>query len=123
MRFVIDENVDADCGRVLRDKDHDAWLVSEAGRSSGNDTDQLIYTQRRDAVFVTHDNELYNSRSKMPIGRLIRLRCPEWEAPELLDDSIDDVALILERHQDLFVTLSRAADGTVNMSLRFGSEH
>lgn len=77
---------------------------------------------RKDAVLVTHDRELATSREKMPIGQLIRLKCPEWEAAALLTDLIPDVAALLQRRPDVILYMSRTSIGAATFRAVFGTE-
>lgn len=111
MRFVLDHDVDSECRTALIHLGHEAWTVGEAGRALAPDTDQLIYSQSYGAVLLTHDQRFFRTHKEMPIGRLVRMKCNEWEAPDLLRDRLDGAVLdVLGRHQDVFVELFVDAD-------------
>lgn len=115
--------MDAACRSALIGLGHDAWTVAQAGRHEALDVDQVIYAADNDAVFVTHDRELATSRSSMPLARIIRVHGREWDAPELLRDSIDGAMVaLLERNPYVIVTLSRRSNGQPNVKFRFGTE-
>lgn len=115
--------MDAECRTALVGLGHDAWTVAQAGRHEALDVDQVIYAADSDAVFVTHDRELATSRSAMPMARIIRVQCREWDAPALLSDAVDGAMIaLLERNPYVIITISRRSNGLPNVKFRFGTE-
>ena len=122
MKWVLDEDVDAACRTVLIDAGHEAWLLSQAGRSSATDEDQTVYAHDHGAIFLTHDRNLVNIRSRMPIGRLVRLACVELLAADLLQFALPSLEPILEHNANLIVVVHRDHAGELRLECRFGTE-
>lgn len=55
IRFHLDEHVDPDVARALRQHRIDVSTTVEAGLRMASDTDQLDYARREGRVLVTHD--------------------------------------------------------------------
>ena len=106
MRFFLDNDVPVSVGRMLRRRGHDCWTAADAGLADeGQDDNLSVYAHERDAVLVTLDVEFTRRRRRNPIGRHIRLRCPEPEAADLLASRLEDVLAYLERdHVTLIVS-------------------
>lgn len=122
LRFVLDQDVDAQNVGVLVAMGYDAWTVGDAGNARATDSEQLIYAQEHDATLITHDKEFASSRKRMPIGRLVQLRCAEWDAGELLELLIPDIAHLLERKQDIIVVASLTSLRTHSYQVFHGTE-
>ncbi|MGH8906915.1 MAG: DUF5615 family PIN-like protein [Egibacteraceae bacterium] len=72
MRFLLDNDVDAVVGRVLRSAGHQCWSVFEAGLAgvaAADDDDLSVYADERGAVVVTHDREFSPQRMANTFGR------------------------------------------------------
>ena len=106
MRFFLDHDVDASCRGAIRGLGHEAWTAGEAGRAVADDSEQLIYAQGRDAVLITQDKQLLTSRQKMPIAKLIRLECKEWDAPALLTAILPKLIELLEHNENIYIEIS-----------------
>jgi predicted nuclease of predicted toxin-antitoxin system len=97
-RWVLDENVPASVGTMLRRERHDCWTVSEAGLAGeGQDDNLTVYADVKNAVMVTMDEEFSLRRRKHSIGRHIWLRCPPPDAADLLRSKLGEVLPYLER--------------------------
>ena len=105
MRFYLDEDVDVACRTILTKAGHEAWTTAEAGRLGAQDPEQIVYSDDKGAVFVTHDRKLGQSKLRAAIGKTLWLDCDEPDAAEVLKrhlgralaelDSADDVTLIV----------------------------
>jgi predicted nuclease of predicted toxin-antitoxin system len=106
VRFFLDNDVPVSVARMLRQRGHACWTAGDAGLAAeGQDDNLSVYADERDAVLVTMDGEFTLRRRRNPIGRHIRLRCPEPEAAELLASRLQDVLSYLERdHVTLIVS-------------------
>lgn len=122
LRFVLDQDVDAACVGVLTSLGHRAWTVGDAGRATASDSEQLIYAQDENAVLVTHDRRFATSQRNHPIGRLIRLKCSEWDAPRLLEMLVPKAVPLLAHTPNLLIVASIRSDGSLNMNNTFGTE-
>jgi predicted nuclease of predicted toxin-antitoxin system len=105
VRFYLDHNVDARCRKVLIDLGHDAWTTDEARREDASDEDQTTYAVQKGAVLVTHDSEFTQRRKSRPLGQHLRLKCHEFDAPELLRARLVECLPLLERHADITIEL------------------
>ena len=121
LAFVLDEDVDARCCVPIQHRGHDAWTIPQAARSASTDTSVAVYAAERNAVVVTHDREAM-TRQERPIGRFVHLKCPEYEAAELLQDALPEIEDLLAHTSYVIIALSRRSNGTVNINPRFGSE-
>ena len=100
MRFVLDEDVDAQAiGSFLRQRGHECWSVVEAGLGGADDDAVATYADNRNAVLVTHDAEATRRRRKFTFGRHVFLRCHQLEAVELLEVHIDELVRGFLRHE------------------------
>jgi predicted nuclease of predicted toxin-antitoxin system len=106
LRFVSDQDVDADVAARLRQFGHDAWTASDAGLARAGDDDLAVYAHDRNAVLLSHDREFSRRRRAWTIGQHIYLRCPEWDAADLLAAALPELLPILERKPDVFIALT-----------------
>ncbi|MCL1601015.1 MAG: DUF5615 family PIN-like protein [Actinomycetia bacterium] len=110
MRFVLDEDVDAQLlGSFLRQRGHECWSVVEAGLGGADDDAVAIYADDRDAVLITHDADATRRRRKFTFGRHVFLRCHQLEAVELLEIHIDELVTQVEHHNIGVFELGRTA--------------
>jgi predicted nuclease of predicted toxin-antitoxin system len=99
MRFVLDEDVDAKAvGSLLRNRGHDCWTIVEAGLGGVDDDAVATYADDQGAALITHDAEAARRRRRFTFGRHVFLRCHQLEAAELLDDHLEELVTMLERH-------------------------
>lgn len=99
MRFVLDEDVDAEVvGSFLRGRGHECWTVVDAGLGGADDDAVAIYADDRGGILVTHDAEATRRRRKFTFGRPVFLRCHQLEAIELLEGHVAELELELQRH-------------------------
>jgi predicted nuclease of predicted toxin-antitoxin system len=107
LRFFLDNDVPASVAKMLRRQGHDCWTAAQAGLAAeGQDDNLTVYAARHGAILVTLDREFMRRRRANPIGRHIRLRCPEPEAAACLDGHLAAVLALLERDH-VTVTVSR----------------
>lgn len=107
MRFVLDEDVSAAVGRMLRQRGHEAWTANQANLSSGPDDELSAYADRKHAAVLTHDVKFSARRRRNPIGRHVQLGCPEPDGPDVLATSLDRVVASLDPFDDVFLYVSR----------------
>lgn len=108
MRFVLDQDVDANLVGVLAKRGHQAWTVASAGIPDAADDDISVYAAKMDAVVVTHDEEFSARRRKNPHGRHVQLGCTEPEAVEVVTANLEALVAALEPFDDIFVYLSKS---------------
>lgn len=109
MRFVCDHDVDAAVAATLRRLGHDAWTAGNAGLSVATDDELTVYADDRRAVLLTHDVEFSKRRERNVVGKHVWLRCSEMDAPQLVEERLDELTGALSLHKDVWVRLS--ADG------------
>lgn len=107
MRFVLDQDVDANVVGVLVGHGHDAWTVAAAGIPDAADDDISVYAAQKDAVVVTHDEEFSARRRRNPHGRHLQLGCNEWDACDLVHQNADALVDAMTPFADVFVYLSK----------------
>lgn len=108
MRFYLDHDVDARVGKWLRQLGHVCWTAAEAKNAHLSDDDQTVYAFSKQAILVTHDVEFSKRRIETTYGKHIFLRCQEPDAIGVLDKWLDDVIPILQRPQDVTITMTLA---------------
>lgn len=108
MRFVLDNDVDARVGRVLRAAGHECWS-STAGLSSSADDDAVaVYADNRQAVLITHDRAATRRRIRNTIGRHVRLDCEQPDGPQVVATHLHDLVKMLEEADHLVILVSAA---------------
>ncbi|MGH3927163.1 MAG: DUF5615 family PIN-like protein [Egibacteraceae bacterium] len=109
MRFLLDNDVDAAVGRVLRTAGHQCWTAFEAGLAgvaAADDDDLSVYAQEHEVVVVTHDREFSRRRMAHTFGRHLWLRCEQPDASTLVGAHLDVLIQALQTRSQLVVTLS-----------------
>ncbi len=94
MRFLLDNDVDYGVATVLRRHGHDVVTAHEiglAGVDSAEDDALTVYGSDRGRVVVTHDREFTARRKRNTIGLHVRIRVEQPDAPEVIEDRLDDL--------------------------------
>ncbi len=106
MRFFLDQHVDARLCRLLSAAGHHCWTAYDANLSAEADAQLTVYAEHKRAVLVTLDREFSQRRRHHIIGRHVRLRCDDVQAPAVMMHHLNDLLPVLERHDELFVEVS-----------------
>jgi predicted nuclease of predicted toxin-antitoxin system len=106
MRFVLDQDVSADVGIMLRSQRHECWTAHDAGLSEVKDDELTVYASQKRAALLTHDREFSQRRRKRVVGWHVQLRCNEWEAAALLRLHLNFVVDMTQRYDDIFFAMS-----------------
>lgn len=109
MRFLLDNDLDAAVGRVLRTARQQCWTAFEAGLAgvaAADDDDLSVYAQQRDAVIVTHDRAFSRRRMTHTFGRHLWLQCEQPDAADLVATHLIPLIDALQTRADLVVTLN-----------------
>ena len=114
MRFLLDHDVDAAVGRMLRRHRHECLTASQVGLAAATDDVLTVWASEHRAAVITTDREFSVRRMKNAIGHHVWLRCPDWEADGVLEAHLADVVRRLERRSDLTIRVS--ADGLTDSS-------
>ena len=110
MRFVLDEDIDVEVARRLRQRGHDAWSIPEAGLAGEPDDDVVsVYADDKGAVLITCDVALIKRRTENPFGKHIQLRGPDPTLADVVTTHHDALVELLERAVVIIVSVS--ADG------------
>lgn len=107
MRFLLDHDVDAAVGRMLRHRGHECWTAGSAGLARAKDDELTVWAVEHQAVLVSTDTEFSQRRMQNAIGRHVWLRCNDWEASEVLANQLDDVLNLLEARSDVTIRVSK----------------
>ena len=107
MRFVLDENVDARVRDPITDQGHECWTVPEANLAGEEDPNLSVYAHSQSAVLVTHDRAFSLKAKAHVFGHHVYMKCSELEAADVIAVRLEDLVTVLERHQDLFATVTR----------------
>ena len=107
MRFLLDHDVDAAVGRVLRQCGHECWTAGSAGLANASDDTLTVWASSHDAAVVSTDQEFGQRRTRNAIGRHVWLRCPDWEASTVLASHLDEVVSRLQARSDVTIRVSK----------------
>ena len=107
MLFLLDHDVDAAVGRMLRQKRHKCHTASEVGLAQARDDALTVWASEHGAVVISTDREFGQRRMKNAIGRHVWLRCLDWEAGEVLAGCLDELAGRLGAQPDMTVRVSK----------------
>jgi predicted nuclease of predicted toxin-antitoxin system len=107
VRFLLDHDVDAAVGRMLRQCGHDCWTAGSAGLARARDDELTVWAAEHQAAVVSTDGEFSQRRMQNAIGWHVWLRCSDWEASEVLADHLDQVLTLLEARNDLTVRVTK----------------
>lgn len=107
MRFLLDHDVDAAVGRMLRHRGHECWTAGSAGLARAKDDELTVWAVEHQAVLVSTDTEFSQRRMQNSIGRHVWLRCNDWEASEVLANQLDNVLNLLEARSDVTIRVSK----------------
>lgn len=107
MRFLLDQQVDAAVGRMLRAHSHLALTAAQLGMQDALDDELAVKADDLGAVMVTHDKEFSRRRRKNIIGRHLWLHCIEPDAKEVLEKHLDAVVAELSVGSNRWVSLSK----------------
>jgi predicted nuclease of predicted toxin-antitoxin system len=108
VRFVLDQDVDAAVGVVLRRQGHEAWTAASAGLSRVSDDELTAYAHDQRAALLTHDVEFSQRRRRNVVGQHVWLRCLDLEAADLVAQRLPEIVKQLERHDDVWMRVSAA---------------
>ena len=107
MRFILDHDVDAAVGHMLRHRGHECWTAGSAGLARAKDDELTVWAVEHQAVLVSTDVEFSQRRMQNAIGRHVWLRCNDWEASEILANQHDNVMSLLEARRDVTIRVSK----------------
>jgi predicted nuclease of predicted toxin-antitoxin system len=105
--FLLDHDVDAAVGRMLRQKRHECHTASEVGLAQARDDALTVWASEHGAVVISTDREFGQRRMKNAIGRHVWLRCLDWEAGEVLAGCLDELVGRLGAQPDMTVRVSK----------------
>jgi hypothetical protein len=107
VRFLLDHDVDAAVGRMLRQRHHECWTASAVGLAAASDDALTVWASGHGAVVVSTGREFGQRRTRSAIGWRVWLHCADWDASTVLGAHLDDVVTRLEARSDLTVRVSR----------------
>ena len=106
MRFLLDHDVDAAVGRMLRQRGHECWTAGSAGLARARDNELTVWAAAREAVVVSTDDEFGLRRMRNAVGWHVWLNCADWSASDVLAGQLDEVLAVLASGTDLTVRVS-----------------
>jgi len=104
---LLDNDVDAQVGAMLRGEGHRCWSASDAGLASAADRELAIYAHDQRAALVSHDRRFSEWSVKNTIGKHLYLDVPQWDAESLLLSQLPKVCRLLESMDDVVAQLHR----------------
>jgi predicted nuclease of predicted toxin-antitoxin system len=114
VRFLLDHDIDAAVGRMLRRHGHECLTASQVGLASATDDALTVWASEHRAVVVSTDREFSRRRMQNAIGHHVWLRCLDWEADGILEARLADVVSRLGARNDLTIRVS--LDGLTDSS-------
>lgn len=106
MRFLLDNDVDAAVGKMLRRERHECWTASEVGLAAALDDELTVWAAGRGAALVSTDAEFGRRRMSNATGHHVWLKCPDWDASDVLAKHLTDIVTRLAARTDLTVRVS-----------------
>ena len=107
MRFLLDHDVDAAVGRMLRRRKHECFPAGQVGLAAAVDDALTVWATEHGAAVVSTDREFGLRRMRNAIGHHVWLRCPDWEAESVLGEHLDGVVARLHAQGDLTIRVSK----------------
>jgi predicted nuclease of predicted toxin-antitoxin system len=114
VRFLLDHDVDAAVGRMLRRRGHECLTASQVGLAAATDDALTVWASEHRAAVVSTDREFGRRRMANAIGHHVWLRCRDWEADIVLETHLTEVVNRLEARSDLTIRVS--VDGLIDSS-------
>jgi predicted nuclease of predicted toxin-antitoxin system len=115
VRFFLDNDVPVSVRKMLERLRHECWTAAQAGLADESQDENLtVYADNQHAVLITLDKAFTHTRRRSPIGRHIRLRCPEPEAAAMLEAHLAEVLTYLQRDH-VTVVVSKAGIKTYSV--------
>lgn len=107
MQFLLDHDVDAAVGRMLRQRHHECWTAGAVGLAAASDDALTVWASEHGAVVISTDREFGQRRSRNAIGLHVWLHCADWDASTVLGAHLGDVVARLEARSDVTVRVSK----------------
>jgi predicted nuclease of predicted toxin-antitoxin system len=114
VRFLLDHDVDAAVGRMLRRRGHDCLSASQVGLAAATDDALTVWASEHRSAVVSTDREFGRRRMNNAIGHHVWLRCLDWEADVVLEAHLAEVVNRLDARSDLTIRVS--VDGLTDSS-------
>jgi predicted nuclease of predicted toxin-antitoxin system len=108
--FVLDNDVAASVGRMLRDEGQRCVHVGQVGLSRALDDQVSVFADDKHGVLLTHDRELIARRRERTFGWHVHLDCNEWDAAELLRKHLPAVLVLIRSRDAIVLRLSPGMD-------------
>lgn len=110
MFFLLDHDVDAAVGRMLRRHGHTCETAGAVGLATAADDDLTVWATSHRAVLISQDIEFMRRRMKNAIGHHLWLRCDAWDATDVLASHLDEIVARLSARPDLTIRASKDED-------------
>jgi predicted nuclease of predicted toxin-antitoxin system len=107
VRFLLDHDLDAAVGRMLRQRGHECWTAGEAGLATARDDALTVWAIEHMAALVSTDRRFGQRRMENAIGHHVWLRCLDWEASAVLAEHLAELLTRLAARADLTVRVSK----------------
>jgi len=127
VRFLLDQDVDAAVGQMLRQRGHQCWTAGAAGLARARDDELTVWAGARRAVVVSTDDEFGLRRMRNAVGRHAWLSCADWSASDVLAGHLDEVLAVLASGTDVTVRVSKSgvelAGEVLQPAVDLGGDH
>lgn len=118
MRFLLDHDVDAAVGTMLRRHGHECWTAGQVGLAVARDDDLTVWATAHSAVLVSTDKEFGRRRLRNADGHHIWLRCPDWDAADVLEKHLANVLEALRGRAHLTIRVSKGEELSMSSDWR-----
>lgn len=107
MRFLLDNDVDAGVGQVIRQLGHECWTAAECGLTEADDDSVSVYADDKSAVVISHDKDFARRRIARTFGWHVRLSCAQPDGQDVIRLQFDRIVELLHRRTAIVLIVSR----------------
>ncbi|NMO57500.1 DUF5615 family PIN-like protein [Actinoplanes sp. TBRC 11911] len=107
MFFLLDHDIDAGVGNVLRGAGHACETASTVGLATADDDQLSVFADNHNAILVTHDKEAIRRRRRNTFGRHIWMACVDLEAVQVMTDNLGDVETLIVTRDAIVLRVSK----------------
>lgn len=104
---MLDHDVDAGVGRLLRRVGHDCVTAGQVGLATANDDDVSVFADDHQAILITHDREAINRRRRNTFGRHVFLDCSDMDAVEVVGCHLEEIVHLITTRDAIVLRVSR----------------
>lgn len=107
MKFLLDNDCDAEIGPILRKAGHTCDTAPGCGIADAKDDDVSVFAHDHGMVLLTHDRRFSKRRQKNVFGKHVYLDCRQFEAADVVAEHLEDLTAQLDTRQEIYLRLSK----------------